>query len=329
MSTFLVYNKQCSNSSNGIIAMFKVHHSLCCLLDGNTNGSFKALRVCGNPTVEKITEVYRANAYTLAYILAYCKANNITSYRISASMFPLLTHPTYTDTCLKILESIAPLFKRIDYSGIHLSCHPDQFVLLSSMNQNVNENAIRDLNMWAYITKEYIPLDLVNIHVGAKTNGFEIHRDIFLENFAKLNPHAKSLVSLENDEKSYSFLETLSIAQQAGCMMVPDFHHHRCMGNRYDQSVDRLNLDAVIYEHIPQVMALYRSDVLPTFHLSSPFGGWSGGFKGTCKHADFIDTLDYPHLLQDKITRDVRLDIEAKSKQNAIFSLRENLKNAQ
>lgn len=307
--------------------MFTVHHSLCCLLEDNVHGSFKTLKLCGNPSVEKITQVYKSNAYTLAYIVDYCRANRITSYRVSASMFPLLTHPLYTEKCLKILESIAPLFKRIDYSGVHLSCHPDQFVLLSSMNQNVNDNAIRDLNMWSYIVREYIPLDLVNIHVGAKTNGLEIHRDIFLKNFDRLEEHTKTLVSLENDEKSYSFLETLEIAQTVNCMMVPDFHHHRCMGIRYDQSVDRLNLDTLIYEHIPQVLALYRSEVLPTFHLSSPYEGWAGGFKGTCKHADHIDTLDYPHLLQDKITRDVRLDIEAKGKQNAIFKLRENLQN--
>lgn len=324
-----MYNVLHYTYSYGSITMFKVHHSLCVVLDNNPEGSFKGLSDCGDRSVERITEVYRANAYVLAYAIVYCKVNKITSYRISSSMFPLLTHPRYTNKCLKILESLAPIFKRIDFTGIHLSCHAELFVLLSSMNQNVNENAIRDLNMWAYIAKEYIPLDLVNIHVGAKTNGFEIHRDIFLENFAKLNPHTKSLVSLENDEKSYSFLETLSIAQQAGCMMVPDFHHHRCMGNRCDESVDRLILDTVIYEHIPQVIALYRSDVLPTFHISSPFGGWSGNFRSTCKHADFIDVLDYPHLLQDKITRDVRLDIEARANQNAIFSLREKLQNVQ
>ena len=309
--------------------MFTIHHSLCCLLDNIPYPSYKTLRLSSNPDIDKIKEVYTHNAKVLDFIIKFCKLNNIKSYRVSSSIFPLLTHPSYITKCLNVLEHVGNLFKNIDFGGIHLSCHPDQFILLSSMNDNVNNNSIRELNMWAYIAKEYIPVDLVNIHVGAKTNGIAIHREIFYRNFDKLDDNTKKLISLENDEKSYSFLETLEIAEKVDCMMVPDFHHHRCMNTRYNKEANRSIIDDEIYNNVWRVLRLYKNKVLPTFHVSSPFNGWDDSFKGTCKHADDIHILDYPHLLKDKITCDVRLDIEAKRKQNAIFALNEQLQNEQ
>lgn len=297
-----------------------VHHTLVCLLNNNKETSFKTARVSNSPSIDKLREIYKHNVRTLNDILKYCRNNNITSYRISSNIFPLLTHQDYHDKLFAMLcNEIQPMFNYIDFSGIHISCHPDQFVLLSSLNENVVHNSIFELNMWGYISK-FIPIDLVNIHVGTRQKGYEHHRDIFLNGFQKLDSYTQSLISLENDEKSYNFTETLQLAKEANCMIVPDFHHERCFQRRYNPSISLQECDSIIYESMKDIVQTYDT-ALPTFHISSPKNGWTDNFKDNCSHADYIAEEDYPSLLHS-FDFDLRLDVEAKHKNDAIAKLK-------
>jgi UV DNA damage endonuclease len=301
-----------------------VHHTLVCLLNDKNIG-FKTCRLSSSPSIEKIREVYKHNIHTLVTILNFCRKNNIDSYRISSGLFPLLTHPNYHDKLFAMMNNeILPMVSKINFSGIHLSCHPDQFILLSSLNENVIQNSSFELNMWGYIS-HFIPIDLVNIHVGTKQKGIEYHTDIFMNAFQKLDKHTQSLISLENDEKSYCFLETLTLAKKAGCMMVPDFHHERCFQKRVNGELTNQECDKVIYDNIEEVFSTYHTKALPTFHISSPKNGWVDSFKNNCSHADYIDMNDYPIHLHSFNT-EVRLDVEAKFKNDAIYRIVEEIK---
>ena len=160
-----------------------------------------------------------------------------------------------------------------------MSVHPDQFILLSSINPEVNAQSRYDLELVAYISK-IIPINLVNIHVGSKAQGEDIHRKIFKKEVKLLNKETQRIISLENDEKSYDFLTTLSIAQENGLMIVPDFHHERCYQRRKSDYQLVTNTDYTIYSKIEDIIACYSDrKALPTFHISSPSCGWNQKFR--------------------------------------------------
>lgn len=311
-------------------------HTLVCMLKDDKKSSFKTLKLSSNPSLEKIREVYYHNLETLAYIVKYCQNNAIYSLRVSSVLFPLSSHRDYREKLAPLLDEVGKEYAKIDYSNLELSSHPDQFILLSSINPNVNEMSRYELEIYAHM-KQYIPWNLVNIHIGSKQKGIEHHFNIFQKEVELLSPLAKSLLSVENDEKSYSFKETLYFAKNCGLMMVPDFHHERCFQKRLTNNGLGLSLeehikwnysiDEQIYDDLEEIISTYNhKDASPLFHISSPMFGWNGNFKDHCIHADYIDDLDYPKdleslMLVKNFNRDFRLDIEAKAKNEAIFQI--------
>lgn len=311
-----------------------IKHSLICLLKDDKAGTFKIARASSNPSIDKLRELYFANLESLQYIVKFCQKNNIASLRVISGLFPLATYGEYRDKVLNLLDEVGTEYKKIDYTGVELSSHPDQFILLSSINPNINNNSRVDLELYAYMRK-YIPWNLINIHVGSAAQGNEHHKKIFKDEFNKLSREAKNIISIENDEKSYGFLETLEVAMENGCMMVPDFHHERCHAKRIKDNGLGMSLkehlawnkeiDHTIYENMDKVVSCYEhTDATPTFHISSPIEGWNGNFKSHCIHADFIDSQDYPtklSALSKTFGIDFRLDVEAKAKEKAVFKL--------
>lgn len=309
-------------------------HTLVCLLKDDKEASYKTVRLSSKPSIEKLKEVYFGNVATLKHIIKYCQNHDITSYRVSSSLFPLASHKDYRDMCLPLLDEVGKEYAKIDFTGVELSSHPDQFILLSSINPGVNENSRLDLEIYAHMS-QYIPWNLVNIHIGSKQQGFEEHAKIVKRELALLSDKAKSLLSFENDEKSYSFEETLTIAQDNDIMMVPDFHHERCLQKRKDNNGLGLShkehidwnhtIDEYIYQNLDRVISTYdNKHANPLFHISSPIHGWTGNFKEHCSHSDYIHIEDYPHQLESLMhakQQDYRLDIEAKAKNEAISQL--------
>lgn len=313
-----------------------VKHTLICLLKEDKNASFKTIKLSSNPSIEKLEEVYNHNLNSFKYLIKYCQLNGIKSLRVLSDLFPLSSHLKYRELCISLIDKIGKEYAKINYDNVELSSHPNQFILLSSLNNNVNELSRYELELYAHI-KKYIPWNLVNIHVGSKTEGFNKHSEIFKNEINKLSKEAKNLISLENDEKSYSFEETLKIAQENEIMVVADFHHERCFQKKLTDNGLGLNqeehyswnkkIDENIYNNIDKIINTYNDKLAtPLFHISSPIEGWIGNFKEHCKHANKINIKDYPlELLNIMKNKDFRLDIEAKDKEIALFDIEKKL----
>lgn len=292
-----------------------VHLSLVCLLH-EMDIKYRTTRVSAAPTYDKIFDIVCHNICTLQQILDFCKNNKITSYRVPCDLIPLWSHPDYQSICDDIFEATRDMWKGINTHDIHLSCHPDQFILLNSLNQDVNERAIVTLNTWAKMC-EVLPINLINIHIGGYQSSLDHHMSIISDNLPKLHNTVRQRLSFENDEKNYNAEDVLYICQQLDVMMVPDFHHERCWQKRATD----VPTSIFIEQHMEDIFATYKNrQTIPTFHISSPKDGWNKSFKENCSHADYIDSADFPEYLLD-IPETVILDVEAKHKQRSIFVL--------
>lgn len=313
-------------------------HSLVCLLKDDKKSSFRTARASSLPSMEKLREIYFHNSSVVQYLLDYCNNNSIKSLRVTSNLFPLASYNTYREKALNLLDEVGAEYAKLNYYDVELSSHPDQFILLSSLNPNINAASRYELGIYGHMS-QYIPWNLINIHVGSRAGGIEEHKKIMKREVPLLDSSIKPLLSLENDEKSYSFLDTLEIAEENGLMMVPDFHHERCLQKRKIENCETISqeqhivlnkeIDETIYANLDRVIATYAGkSASPTFHISSPINGWNGKFKDQCAHADYIAYLDYPHLLENYMKErniSYRLDLEAKAKNEALLKIEKEL----
>ena len=85
-------------------------------------------------------------------IILHCAANNISHYRISSCIAPLITDATlnisYDD--LPDMQAIASALQDAGTTaqtcGVSVSSHPDQFNVLTSYNADVVDRSVKELN---------------------------------------------------------------------------------------------------------------------------------------------------------------------------------------
>ena len=126
-------------------------------------------------------------------------------------------------------------------------------------------------------------------------------------NLKRLSRRARKLLTVENDDKTYTPADLLPICRATGIPLVYDVHHHRC------------NPDGLSVEEATE-QAIGTWDRKPLFHISSPIDGWKGPKPG--RHHDFIDLTDFPNCW---LNLDVTVEVEAKAKEVAVLKLQAEL----
>lgn len=263
--------------------------------------------------VEKISQLCLANAGALLTAIEYCGRNNIGCFRVNSQILPLKTHPDigYALTDLPDWQDINNLFSQChDASSklnIRLSFHPDQFILLSSVNTDVVNNAIEELEYQAVVS-ELIGADVINIHGGGaygdKASALRRMGRVFL----RLNNRVRARLTLENDDRVYTPSDLLPFCKEYGIPLVYDVHHHRCLPD---------NLS--VAEATQRAVTTWNRE--PLFHLSSPKHGWSKHHVNM--HHDYIGVKDFPAEWR---RLDITVEVEAKAKELAVKKLHKDLK---
>lgn len=199
--------------------------------------------------------------------------------------------------------------------GLRVSFHPNQFTLFTSPKPSITENAVIDMT-YHYQMLEAMKLEkegYMNIHVGGAYGDKESALQRFDDNIQKLPAHIKARMTLENDDKTYTSLETLGVCEKHGIPFVFDYHHH--VANKDD--------DAALEDILPRMFDTWTSTgIPPKIHLSSPKSE-----KAIRSHADGVDmsfVLPLFHALKP-YGRDVDFMIEAKLKDQALLRLVEEL----
>lgn len=278
--------------------------------------------------IRKLERLGAENLHNSLRLLRHNRAHDIALYRFSSKLIPLIGHELLADW--EPIPALASEFKELgDYvkrHGMRVSFHPDHFTVLSTPKNDVLSKSVADLHRHAAM------LDAMglgeeakcNIHIGGTYGDKEKAGARFISHFNGLSPEIRRRVTLENDDKTFTALETLNICEQVGASMVLDVHHHQV--NQNGEAAEEL---------WPRILRTWETALTnsaasdeptalpPKIHVSSPKSE-----KDPRSHADYVEAEPLLDFMRKVAPITPRLDvmIEAKMKDEALFRLMKDLK---
>ena len=255
-----------------------------------------------------ISELCLHNAAALQEALHYCFTHRIGAFRINSQILPLKTHPDagYEIEQLPDHTLISNQFKSCgqfaNEHDIRLSFHPDQFVLLSSLREDVTRKSINELSYQAQVAS-WVGADVINIHGGGAYGDKESALKRVAAQVKKLPEPIRTRLTIENDDRVYTPQDLLPLCKETGIPFVYDVHHHRCLPD-----------GLTVKQATQQALATWNRE--PLFHISSPRNGWNDANPRW--HHDYIQPDDFPDEWREL---SITIDVEAKAKELAVENL--------
>ena len=265
-------------------------------------------------SLEKLSDIIRNNFFVTEKIIRHCAANNISGYRISSDLCPVIKHP---DVMLSleelpnynlIEEQINNVSLAIKETNIRVSAHPSEYITLTSEDDIKIKHSLVDLEFHGEIfdslglsRTHYNPL---NIHVRKEGDPEELC-NIFMKNFERLSDGIKSRLVLENNDTGNTWdVATLKkyFYKDNNIPITFDNLHHKML-NKGVSEFDAF-LDA--YET--------WGDIIPVFHYSE-------GKDNGRAHKDMAE------YLPENFGKNVLFDVELKSKDIAILDILRRFRN--
>lgn len=279
-----------------------------CMLEGKT--SYRYVRA-DHFTVVRWRETILHNLSETIGIINWCKLYGIKMFRINSKLIPLATHPTTIDKGFiweKLSKKLLLVGSLIKKSDIRVSTHPQHFTILNSPEQSVVNGSIRDI-VYNYSLLKNMGLDHFDIvlHVGGVYGDKDASRERFIRNWQKVPQEIRGHIRLENDDKSWTVEDVLSICEELNIPMVLDWHHHIC--NDDGQAMTKWRLERVF-------QTWDTVGTIPKVHLSSP-----RSLEKPRPHSTYIniDYVDWILRLIESNPREVDIMVEAKAKNLAMI----------
>jgi UV DNA damage endonuclease len=272
----------------------------------------------------------------LEAIFTYLGETGIRMYRMSSNIAPYATHPDLPqfhgqiDECREDLARVGAKARELD---LRLSFHPGQYVVLNSPHEHVAEAAARDIVHQADLLDALGcgPETRIVLHVGGVYGDRAGAIDRFVERYLQLPERARRRLVVENDETSYSVVDTLAIHERTGVSLIWDILHHRLNNPAHLGDAEACRL----------CLATWPPDQVPKIHFSSPRvdspEGDQQGDNGQAtvkrsgnprQHGDWIDGADFVTFMQGMDGTRFDVMLEAKQKDLALLRLREEIASA-
>jgi UV DNA damage endonuclease len=288
--------------------------------------------------IKYLKELTKKNVEDLYKILIWNIKNKILFYRITSGLAPHITNPVFIKRDFRNnpralaynLDYLRPYFKKIGDLAkkykMRLTFHPGQYVSLASSNESIIIRSTRELYYHAYIMDlmDLGPDSVMIVHGGGLYGNKQMAMKTWIKNYNNMPIKIRKRIALENDEKNYSILDVLKIANITGVPIVFDiFHYHlynqtihrkRGLGENHD---DQHELKLLF----PKIINTWGNRTVK-MHISEQR---KGGLFGA--HSDYVKSI--PKILLDfpkKYGRNLDLMIEAKANELAIIFLRRKYK---
>ena len=260
---------------------------------------------------DKLNKIILSNFNSLKEILNYNIRNDISFFRMTSNLIPLITHPNVD---FEVYNRYSKQFKEIGNiiknNNLRVDMHIDPFCVLNSINPDTINTSISILkNAKNMFNAMEINSKLV-LHVGGKTNGKKEGMKRFINNFNLLDKEIQKMIILENDDKIYNIRNVLKICNTLNIPMVLDYHHYKC--NKNNEKIE---------DYIEKIFDTWTST--PKIHFSSPKSK-----KEKRSHNEYIDCDEFINFIEKIkfIDRDFDIMLEAKGKDDALFRLVRQLK---
>lgn len=292
---------------------------LCCIseilkskgLKFQTMTRSRALKL-GDEYISILQDRINNNLEVFDKIIDHCAEHDISHYRISSSLFPLIGE-TQLGLELSFLVNMGVPSKlrkigdKIKSNGITVSTHPSQYVVLASKNPATVQNSIFDLEMHGWLHDMLgLPQDYsnpINIHVGISSYDPDDIYNNFMEAFNNLSSSVQQRLVLENDDKGFWNAENL----------------YDYFAKQFPLTFDNLHFSTNLPESnnlhywVDKYKELWSDEgYTPVFHWSE------GGAKGKPRsHVDYFSHI--PDFI--KKSSDVIWECEVKAKDLAILKV--------
>lgn len=265
--------------------------------------------------LDLLTKRIKLNFKNFEKVLKYNYDNKIKFYRMTHTMFPLLTHPSININYKEVFkEDFKRLKEKINKYNIRIDTHPDEFCLLTSDKDIVTNNSIDILKFHLEIFKLLGINGRCVLHIGSsKPTKYEALLR-FKDNFNKLSNELKNLIILENDDKTYTVSDTLTLCEELNIPMVLDYHHFIC-NHEKNEKINKL---------LPRIIKTWdNTNLNPKMHFSTALNSKQKRNHSTYLNYNFF--IKFLKLLKP-LNTDIDIMLEAKGRDEALFRLIRQLK---
>jgi len=255
-------------------------------------------------SAENMERTVGGNLSCLREQLAYNLEHGIDYFRISSDLVPFASHPVCDFPWQRVFRQ---QFKEIGAfvveHGMRVTMHPDQFILINSVDADIYERSVAELAYHARVL-DLMGLDAahkVQIHVGGVYGDKEESISRFASRFRKLPAAVKRRLVVENDERSYCLADCMEVSAKTGVPVVFDTLHHAA-NNRGESLRKALTAAGSTWK---------EKDGLPMVDYSSQKKGARLG-----AHAYALDPDDFRLFLRASrgLDRDVMLEVKNKER---------------
>ena len=276
------------------------------------------------------------NIVVTQHILHHCRSADISHYRLSSALFPLVTDETLGIT-FEELPDIEDINSELRYIGIlamslgiSIGSHPDQFNVLASCNTDAVKRTIRELNMQASIfDKIGLPKDHtapMNIHINYTPKAdetLEVVATRFFRNLSMCDSGVYKRLTIENEDKGFfnvdnciAFSEYLFNTFGANIPVCYDNLHDFCNPSE-DRNIT-FQAERCAYTWVNQGYG-ENNFLSPVFH-------WSEGCPEKPRaHADYFALGNIPPYIAIETDKPAIWECEVKQKDKAIKLLQKQL----
>jgi len=285
-------------------------------------------------TIKELSERILHNVRTTRYIIRHCADNNILHYRLSSSLFPLVTDETL-GLSVDDLVGISTIKSELSFAGkiakdfgISIGSHPDQFNVLASCNKDAVARTINELNFQASVLDMVgLPQDHtapMNIHINYSPKSdetLELVATKFFRNLSMCDKGVYKRLTIENEDKGFfnvdnciKFSEHLFNTFGANIPVCYDNLHDFC--NPSEDHNIAFQAERCAYTWVNQGDG-DNNFLAPVFH-------WSEGTPQKPRaHADYFALGNTPPTIAIEPNKEAKWECEVKGKDKAIKLLQQ------
>lgn len=261
-------------------------------------------------STDLLVRTVEANLDALQDILRWNDRHGIRFFRISSGTIPFASHPVMAYPWQShFADRLSIIGRYIVDHEMRVNLHPGQYTLLNSIREEVVEKSIAELAYHADLL-DLLGLDATNkiqIHVGGVYGDKPAAIVRFVVAYSRLPEPIRRRLVIENDERQFNLVDTLTIHSRTGVPVLLDTLHHSIH-----------NEGETLTEALDAVKPTWDGHGPAMIDYSSQHPERRGG-----AHAASIVLDDFEPVLNELRWRDIDLMFEIKDKETSVLKAME------